>query len=341
MKFRLLTFCIFAFGALVNISCPARADDGTMAISGYACETIKDDEAKSTARVRVTDKASFNAVSGLSQLKDYKEQLDSHDFNVMVYGIVDDYIEDLSVKTTEQTDDKICVQINGYVMPQNVNRVVEAFLQQQAEEETVSDDRATETAAELSADITEHLQNEMPETALSEIAAPAAPASAENGSEEPAAKHLSRVYIAPVAFFNNTQSPEHAKIIAEWFEHTGNFETTENPSEATYSIHSKILRAKIDAINNTSNRLQMVVSVELSFADGKDSKTIHQNRFVLFDNTEDEQTAANKLLKKLLYNACEQLEVYMQKDERQNGNISTLPPVITPSGLNQQELEDF
>lgn len=341
MKFRLLTFCIFAFGALVNISCPARADDGAMAISGYACETIKDDEAKSTARVRVTDKASFNAVSGLALLKDYKEQLDSHDFNVMVYGVVDDYIEDLSIKTTEQTDDKICVQIDGYVMPQNVNGVIEAFLQQRAGEEIISDDQTTENAAELSADITEHLQKGMSETTSSEVAAPVAPASEKNGTEEPAAKHRSRVYIAPIAFFNNTQSPEHAKIIAEWFEHTGNFETTENPSEAAYSIHSKILRAKIDAINNTSNRLQMVVSVELSFADGKDSKTVHQNRFVLFDNTEDEQTAANKLLKKLLYNACEQLEVYMQEEERQNVNISTLPPVITPAGLNQQEPEGF
>lgn len=59
-------FYIFIFGFLIFfpfVSLSAKESVLPMEIKAIACETIKDDEAKSTARIRVTDKATFNAIS--------------------------------------------------------------------------------------------------------------------------------------------------------------------------------------------------------------------------------------------------------------------------------------
>lgn len=36
------------------------------------------------------------------------------------YYIVDNFMEDLTVRTTEQTEDKLCVEVNGYLNSENI-----------------------------------------------------------------------------------------------------------------------------------------------------------------------------------------------------------------------------
>lgn len=333
MKFKVFIFSVF--WTLLNVFsvCPATADDSVVTLDGNACETISGDETKSTARVRASDKAMFNAVSSLPLFHDYKSQLDSHDFNVMVYTVVDDYIEDLSIKTTEQTGEKICVNISGYINKTSALQAMENVLQNMAGEEEISDDTVTEATVELSGAITEHLEKEIPQKNT---------VAANNKDEKTVAAKSpvrGRVYVAPIEFFNNTNSPEHAKIITQWLENNGNFEITDTPDKADFTIVGKVLRAKVDALNNSSSRLQMVTSTELSFADGRKSRTVHQNRFVLFENSEDEQRTAYKLLQKLLDNSCEQLKAYMNNDNSLPGG-GVLPSVVTPNGLSAEAAEE-
>lgn len=332
MKIRELTF---AAAFLLLLPGTAVSEEGYQegtAINGSGCETIRGDESKSTARVRATDKATFSAVSKLRQLDTYREQLDNHDFNVMVYSIVDDYVEDLSIKTTQQSENKICVEVNGYVNNENIGKAIDGTLEKQAAEEDINNHIEEDKVPELSDEITKQLeqapavQTSGPEAVPDTQPQPAAEASFKQGL----------VYIAPTEFFNNTQSSEHSKILKNWFAEKGDFLVTDKPELADYTIKTKVLRAKVDAINNTSSRLQMVISEELIFADGKSPKTVHQNRFVLIDENEDEQQAAYKLLKKLFENAAEQLSIYMRQDDLKKGysrDTGMLPEVITPAGL--------
>lgn len=293
-------------------------------ISGEACETISSSEAKSTARVRVADKATFNAVSNLPQLINYKKELNTHDFNVMVYTIVDDYVEDLNVQTSKESADEICVSINGYVNEQNALKAIDGTFEKQASEETIVD-KKMEMTADLSAEITaqlnvgKNLQTTNVEEAEDNVIIDGKP------------QNKTLVFIEPTEFFNGMKSPEHAEIIRQYFTQSDDFLVTDNQELADYKMRTKVLRAKVEAINNNSNRLQMVISVEAISRDGKNDKIVHQNRFVLFDETETDQDAAYKLMKKLFENACQQLIPNMLKNNIKEEGFKQLPPIITPA----------
>ena len=97
----------------------AAADGNTVHIRGQGCAEVSDDSLRSSARIKATDKAAFAAVSNLERLAPYKAQLDPHDFNVLVYKIVDNYLEDLTIRTTEQTNEQLCVEVTGYLQEKN------------------------------------------------------------------------------------------------------------------------------------------------------------------------------------------------------------------------------
>lgn len=80
----------------------ASLDKDVTSVYGTDCEKVKPGEARSTVRVRVTDKASYLAVSSLPDLRNAKVELNEHDFNVMVYNLVDNNIEDMAIRTTKQ-----------------------------------------------------------------------------------------------------------------------------------------------------------------------------------------------------------------------------------------------
>ena len=98
MKKRLLITS--ALAALIPFQ--AIADDDVVKVSGSACEIFNNGQSKSSVRVRVTDKASYNAVSQIPSLAELRSQMLEHDYNVIVYNLVDNYVQNMSVRTTSQ-----------------------------------------------------------------------------------------------------------------------------------------------------------------------------------------------------------------------------------------------
>ena len=127
----------------------ASLDNDVTSVYGANCEKIKPGEARSTVRVRVTDKASYLAVSQLPDLKNARVELNEHDFNVMVYNLVDNNIEDMAVRTTKQTPDEICVEVTGYISGKNIFAAIDDALnrQQETPEENETESTAPEEAA--------------------------------------------------------------------------------------------------------------------------------------------------------------------------------------------------
>lgn len=120
LKIGLLLTSVAVFGALAF---SARTAD-MVKIKGEACEKFVAGQSRSSIRVRVTDKASYNAVSQIANLADVRSNMLEHDFNVIVYNLVDNYVRDLMVRTTSQDDKELCVKVTGAIPVADIDKVV-------------------------------------------------------------------------------------------------------------------------------------------------------------------------------------------------------------------------
>ena len=139
------------------------------------------------------------------------------------------------------------------------------------------------------------------------------------------------VFVRPVTFFDNTQSAEYAQMIKDWFAENNDFLLTDNEELANFVLTPKVLRAKTEPINNETNRLQMVISLEMKMTDNNKTQTEHQNRFVLYENSDNEQQVAYNLMKKLFTNAVEVLAKTMLYKQGKPKQAAALPSIITPT----------
>lgn len=315
--------------------------DDIQTLFGEACERVKSQETISSIRMRATDKATFDAVKNLEVISSLQKQYDEHDLNVLVYKIVDNYVEDLGVQTTQQNAQKICVEITGYVNAKNITAAMEEL---KSEQETAS---VAEVVDEQNLSDVENVSQapNIPQTTssseklLSETEKFATQTNASQAQNIPASQLL---YIAPLEFFNNTSSKEYVKILDRVFDNNAYFQLTTDENSAGYIISSKVLRAKVDAINSNTNRMQMVVSVEVKNKMDGSSAIEHQNRFILFNSTEDEQKVAANLMQKLLTKAAKLILNKVEKMARvqaeKNGEISDA--FITPKEVSPIPLPD-
>ena len=310
MNKQLAYFNIFFCSALA-FSLPVWAADTAFAkqeeietLFGTACERVKAHETKASIRLRATDKATFEAVRSLNDISSLQNTLDSHDLNVLVYDIVDNYVEDLGVQTTQQDEQKICVEITGYVQRDNVLASI-------AKLKDAPDENAAQTPAP-EPEPTPQTQEatSLPQTSQNIATENTVLAPVENLADDAQNTAIADdgqkkfLYIAPLEFYNNTQSAEYAKILNTVFEKNPYFVLTNNKNNADYIITSKVLRAKVDPINSNTNRMQMVIAVGAHLVGGDFSVTEHQNRFILFASSDDEQKVAAQLMQKLLTKAA-------------------------------------
>lgn len=305
-------------------------NEDAAALYGAACEKIKPQEPKSSIRLRATDKASFEAVKNLPELAEFKAKASEHDFNVLVYNVVDNFVEDLAVRTTRQNEKEICVEVTGYVKKSNIADAASgntgdeiAESNDLKEDEKLPDPQPFQQPEE---------QQPAPETAQQPENTPVSlvPEEAQKSESQDEHKQKHLLYIAPVEFYNNTTSESHKQILKEVFDKNDYFYLTDNKDLADYIITSKVMRAKVDPINSNTNRLQMVISVGVEFTDSGASTTEHQNRFILFASDDNEQEVAAKLMRKLLIKASEQILNKVEANARKKADTGSLPKIITP-----------
>ncbi len=333
---------IFTLGLFCGINTPcfasdlvlddASTDENVIAIYGAACEKIKSGEAKSSVRVRATDKASFEAVGSISELAPIKKDLDQHDFNVMIYDLVDNYVEDMAVRTTKQDENNLCVEVTGYLKKDNIVAVVKETFDGKAganfsEAERNSVERDEEKPFENPENIINDTSLVTEEKNILNDAIDSPEVASENKEEKIS------IFVMPTVFFNETQSETHAQTIKDVLKRSSSLALTAEKNGADFLIKSNVLRAKIDPINSNTSRLQMVVSVTIENMQNKTSSTEHQNRFVLFSSSDDEQKVATTLMRQLFEKATEAILPILEKESRADRVVPSLPQMITPSNL--------
>lgn len=269
---------LLAFLLMAGMAKPVHAQtDETQALSiyGNACEKVIEGESKASTRVRAADKAVFLGVKKLPELARVKSILNEHDVNVLVYRLVDEYIEDLSSSTVSSDAGKVCVEINGYLPPEAIEKVQTEFIK--------AEKPLKEAAPEVVAEVASEVKREVD-------IKPVNPES------------LALVYIGPLEYYNGAKSNKYSKMLQEQFAGNQYFYLTEDAEIADYVITPKVLKAKVDNLDAAHKRLQMVVSLEIT---GLKNETVneYQNRFVLFGAEENEQQTAARLLNKLIETA--------------------------------------
>lgn len=269
---------LLAFLLMAGMARPVHAQTAetqALSIYGNACEKVIEGESKASTRVRAADKAVFLGVKKLPELARVKSILNEHDVNVLVYRLVDEYIEDLSSSTVSSDAGKVCVEINGYLPPEAIEKVQTEFIK--------AEKPLKEAAPEVVAEVASEVKREVD-------IKPVNPES------------LALVYIGSLEYYNGAKSNKYSKMLQEQFAGNQYFYLTEDAEIADYVITPKVLKAKVDNLDAAHKRLQMVVSLEIT---GLKNETVneYQNRFVLFGAEENEQQTAARLLNKLIETA--------------------------------------
>ena len=300
-KFILAPLWCFCCG---SIQAQEVALPSSLEVYGNACDKISKDEPKSSVRVRVTDMASYAAAENMPELAQYRKQLNDHDFSILIYNLIDNYLDDITVKTLVEDGRELCVEVRGKIKPENM---------QIAWSETQEELKHRAEIAQMEANAHPNPQELYPKV---DAPTPKMLIQPNGISDTPPAK----LYFEPTRFYNNTRSNNFAKVLKQIFADMPNIQIVDTQREADYTIYSDVLRAKVDPINDHNNRLQMVVSLELRNAENHILITEHQNRFVLFSTEENEQDVAFRLLKKLFKNAAKLLYKKIERDNNRDAS---------------------
>ena len=186
----LMVLCISLSPVLQAYAQAPESVEPALEIYGNACEKVISGESKSSTRVRATDKAVFLGVKRLDSLSRAKQILNEHDQNVMIYRLVDEYVEDLTVKTVEENDAKVCVEVKGWLSPGAISEVEKEFIADNSPVNEATPEAVVEVAREVKEDISLSPQN--PES-------------------------LALLHIKTLEYYNGGKSGKYTQILKEQF----------------------------------------------------------------------------------------------------------------------------
>ena len=319
--------------------------EGSNEISVFAetCERIINNESKASARVRASDKASFLAVENIPELSDHKQRLDSHSFNLKIYKLVDNYLEDVKITVTDQTDDKVCVELSAYLPSSSINEI---FTEDNVSIDNINEvnDVTDETEDGFVLDI-ERVEKEAkisippkPEIVIHEdiaykdhendtvIEEDISDNYKEVKIEDDNNSTLTKIYIDRTEFYNGETTSGFFSTIEKELMSKPGIKVISSKNNPDYILKTKILKARVDNVNSETGRLQLVVSIDLIDTETDKTITEHQNRFVLFNLSEDNQKEAANLAKKLF---IEGLSKLLPKIKTQS--VQSAKSIITPN----------
>lgn len=279
---------LFVFVLSMASSAAAAPKNAVLNINGMACEETLNGESLAGARIRASDKAVFNGIKRHVALQPYFQELNDHDSNVFVYRLADEYIEDLSVRTMPSTAENVCVEIKGHLPAFAVKEAYDAFVSERSS--------FKETKPEVVEQIVEKVEQEIALTP-------------DNPND------LALLYIDDLTFFDGTKSAKQSQILKQLYADNPYFYLTEDAEIADYVIHPKVLTAKVDKTGENQNRLHMVVILEVEGLTAESSNE-YQNRYVVFDDNEDKQNVAVRMLDKLMALAGQSLLEKIEDNEQ-------------------------
>ena len=327
---------ILALVLAKNSIAQVEENSGEIDVFAKVCENLSPTESRASARLRATDKASFKAVEEIPELREFRQYLDPHQFNLHIYKLIDNYFEDMAINVLSQDNEKVCVEVSGYIRTSSINEVFSDITDIQDNDTTLVVE--TENVEEnvnivippkpeinISKEIAyDYSDDEIVEEYIIEDEnitppTPTLPKAEKNNGVS--------VFIDRTMFYNDTSTNGFFAHLEQELLKAGKLNIQAKFDNPKYILKTKVLKAKVDNINSETARLQIVVSVELTDTSNSETTTEHQNRFILFNTSEDAQAKAAELTKNLLADGVAKILPQIKKanDILLKNNIITPP----------------
>lgn len=259
-------------------------------VSADACDDRQADDDKKTAENRAIDMASLNAIKTEGFLQKRYPKLSLEALDLVSYRIIDEYLIDVEHQVTHDDDQRVCIKLNATV------EITTEELDLLAKEYKGINAFAESEMAEVAEQAQNSIQIEPQNINQQKL-----------------------VYIAPMNFFDGTDTDHYTPYLTDLFSHSKYFFVTDDLKIADYVITPNLSSAEVSAIDAKNNRMQMVVELDTAAPTIQDFMPLseQQNHFILFAADKDEQEVADKLIQKLLQRAaaatCSKLEKHLQK----------------------------
>lgn len=264
-----LVITLSVFALLINPISSVKADSLFSEIRGTACSDITEDQTRAEIRYKAYDKAVLMAVKKCPEVKALAQDMDDHSYNILAYRIADKALNDVTVITTQDDNEKICLEISGKLAKNKIAEIA-----------------ATEKLPSFNEDKTEQIAQRV-NTVLPK-------SMYETDSTIPL------IYIKEMEYYNGSSTNNFTQKITEQLSFEPRVLVTENKELADYFLAPKLALSKIEPINETNSRYSMSIVIELRKNDGTlvDSET--QNRYIIINKEQNTQEIAHKLVEKLL-----------------------------------------
>lgn len=261
---------------LINCVSTALADSFFMPVKSSVCQNVIPEKSRSDIRFNAYDKAAFIAVKKSEYMQKKAAGLNDHNYDVLSYKLADSALNDVSVITTRDDAEKICLELSGYLNTKKADAVLK-------------EENTKETAPGNIQKIAREVNTLLPMSAE------------ENDTAIPL------LYIKNVEFYNHTTTAAYTEKLAQKLSFEPRVLVTENEELADYFIVPKLLQAKMEKIDEDNSRFSMSAVVELQKTGGIVVDSEQQNRYIIISKKEDTQEIAQKLMVKLLEDALDAL----------------------------------
>ena len=268
------------------------ATDDLMTVSAAACEKMSADESLSSVRIRAADIAAFRAVESLPAVASFRDKTDSETFNTKVYNLADNYLQNYQMTATQNDSGEECVEIKAGLSLAQVKAAFTAPVLASEAQPLNLEENNINLPPKPNIIINNDIAYQEKEIVAEKTVNP-----------QPLAvvvKHpTTKVLVERTEFFDGTSTDKFYPYLSDNLSQRRDITITNVPDNPDYVLKTKVLKAKVDSLNDKTNRLHIVVSLTLTDTKTNQSTTEHQTRFILFENSENAQSTAAGLIRKL------------------------------------------
>lgn len=253
-----------------------QADSFFLPVNASVCNIISENVKREDIRYQTYDKALYQAVKTSSYMKNAGSDMDDHVYNILAYRLADNALNNVSVKTIRDDNEKICLEITANLDITKADNLIHEQKMQPLNAEKVK---------EVAQEINDTLPKSIYET--------------DNA--------IPLLYISDLEFYNQSKTAKYTSKIAQQLSFEPHVLVTEYEELADYWLVPKLLQSKIKKIDEKNSQYNMSVIVELKNKQGNVIDSKQQNRYIIIANTDDQQEIAQKLLIKLIKEAVSAL----------------------------------
>ncbi|MBR5598934.1 MAG: hypothetical protein IKW39_02725 [Alphaproteobacteria bacterium] len=254
---------------LLSSEATATEDSFSLYVKANACSLIEGTLTKEDAKFKAYDKATLLAVKNSQYIQEKNLNLNDYDYNLLSYKIADRALDNITLATTTDTKDKVCLEFKATLNKEKTDAILKDYGYKEINDEKIKE-------------ITEEVNKMLPKSIY------------ETDNSMPL------FFIENLEYYTNATTKAYTTAILEQLSSVPRVLVTDKKELADYYILPKLIKSSVDAIDGKNSRYGISVKIEVSDKNNEIVLEDTKNRYIIIDNNEDKQKLAQKMLTKLL-----------------------------------------